>query len=260
MLCSVLESTRISLYSSFERPLNSAELKLLRGYVQRRAHSEPLQYILEQADFYSLQFHVTPDVLIPRPETEHIVERVISLSTAFEKPQVLCMDIGTGSGCIPIAVAHHTDNTQWLAVDLDQDALDVAHQNIDRYDLHDRVSLARLDILADMPSKSFDVITMNPPYIPSSEVSSLQPEVRDYEPHIALTDDGDGLTFYRRLAEIAPSVLSDGGFLVMELGWKGAESVQQLFGNGWQTEVIDDLSGIPRVLVVSRSKLTVDNT
>lgn len=246
LLCEVLATRRIALYSDFERPLMPQELVQLRGYVQRIANHEPLQYVLGKADFFSLQFEVTPDVLIPRQETEILVERVIS-QVADRKT---CLDIGTGSGIIAVAIAKHVPQSQWLCIDKSSGAVDVARRNADRHGVADQCTFQVMDILTQAPSQTFDIICMNPPYIAASEVSTLDATVRDYEPHSALTDDADGLSFYRRLSHLGESLLNPNGLMVFELGWGQAESAVDLFKGRWNTRVINDLADIPRVLEV----------
>jgi release factor glutamine methyltransferase len=251
LLCHVLDSTRIKLYADFDRPLTKAELAVLRPLVQRRAHGEPLQYILGEADFYSLRFEVGPDVLIPRPETELLVEQAIEYIQS-RKGSVRGLDIGTGSGIIPISIAYHTSST-WLAIDVSKGALATAERNATRHGVAERCHFDLLDFLREAPSETFDVITMNPPYIPAKDVADLQREVRDYEPHAALTDDADGLTFYKRLFELAPDLMNTGGIIIAELGWGSANHILTMVPPQSSADVIDDLAGIPRVLRVAWS-------
>lgn len=258
LLCHVLQCSRIQLYSDFERPLVKEELTVLRELVTRRAHHEPLQYITGRAEFYSLSFKVTPDVLIPRPETEHLVESVISWAKGQAGRPLQGVDIGTGSGCIPIAISAHVPNISWTVVDRSEAALGVAEENARSLHVLDRFRVNRLNFLQDEITGKFDVITMNPPYIAVGEVPHLQEEVRDFEPHMALTDDADGMTFYRHLADVADNMLNPGGLIALELGWGLSERVGELWASNWSFKVIDDLSGIPRVMLIER--LPVTNT
>ncbi len=265
LLCHVLDSSRIKLYSEFDRPLLPSELAALRSLVQRIAHHEPIQYVTGIADFYSLRFHVTPDVLIPRQETEILVDEVIKrqqvrgaeqsglLFADQDEPRVeQCLDIGTGSGCIAIAAAVHLPNTRWVCVDRSVRALEVARTNAQKHAVESRCEFVQTNILTEIPDGQFDVITMNPPYIPSADVAGLEERVRDYEPHLALTDDADGLSFYRRMASLATTVLKPTGTLFMELGWGQEQAVRDIFCEGWKCVVVHDLADIPRVLVVTR--------
>jgi len=251
LLCDILKISRIKLYSEFDRPVLPEELATLRSYVTRRAHHEPLQYITGTAWFYSLPFSVGPDVLIPRPETEFLVEEAIRYGRERGQDPLRCLDIGTGSGCIPIAIASHLPHSHWIATDVSSKALEVANDNIRTHGLESRIQTLRSDILTEVPDRRFDLITMNPPYIPASEVPSLDAEVRDFEPHRALTDDADGLTFYRRMAQLAPSILEPQGLILMELGWSSAPDVQRLFEGLGPFRIVDDLQGIPRIACCS---------
>lgn len=250
LLCHVLETSRVKLYSGFDRPLLPEELSLLRSHVKRRAHHEPLQYITGTAWFYSLEFSVGPDVLIPRPETEHLVDEAIKWASSRSAKNLRGLDIGTGSGCIALATAHHAKNSTWLGIDRAANVVDIAEGNAVRLGLADRCSFERMDFLRSVPEGPFDLITMNPPYIPVREVPTLEPEVRDYEPHSALTDDGDGLTFYKRLREVLEHLLTEQGAVFLELGWQGAEDVRQILEDVGTITIHNDLQDIPRVLVV----------
>lgn len=251
LLCHVLQLRRVQLYTDFERPLGKDELATLRSMVIRRVEHEPLQYIVGTADFYGRAFIVTPDVLIPRPETELIVDRVVRHGK--DRGSLRCLDIGTGSGCIPITCAIQLPASQWLATDVSTAALEVARRNAEHFGVQDRVTFLRHDVLEQTLPGRFDIITMNPPYIAKADVATLDAEVRDYEPHRALTDDSDGLSFYRRIASILSEHLHDDGVLFMEIGFGQADDVRRLMTEGgWQVDVIDDLSSIPRIVRVRR--------
>lgn len=256
MLCSVLDVTRVRLYTDHERPLLKDELAVLRGMVKRRALHEPLQYILGKADFYGLSFVVTPDVLIPRPETEILVERCIRMLN--DRGPVRCLDVGTGTGCIAIAVANHAVDTLWTAIDVSLGAVSVALDNTRRLGVAKRVSVLQADIHTYVPAVPFDMLVMNPPYIPSADVPTLESNVRDYEPHAALTDDSDGLTFYRMLAERANLLVKEDAWMLIELGHGQADSVQQIFhAGGFTIDILNDLENIPRVGIVRRHAITI---
>ncbi len=249
MLCEVLQVRRLQLYTDHERPLTSNELTSLRAFVHRRAEREPLQYILGMADFYGLTFQVNPSVLIPRPETEILVERAIRHIKEVGGSVVRCLDIGTGSGCIAVSAAVHTPLSLWECIDVSADALAVAHQNAADHSVGERLSYIQMDILEDIPKGPFDLVTMNPPYIPLIEIRELEPEVRDHEPLNALTDDLDGLTFYRRFAEIVEQLVSDKGIALIEIGHGQSTDIREVFSaKGLHSSIIDDLSGVPRVL------------
>ncbi len=257
LLCSVLGISRLDLYMQHDRPLTRDELAQLREYVTRRSQREPLQYILGRGDFYGLQFEVNPAVLIPRPETEILVDRCIRWIKATHTPLTRALDIGTGSGCIALAVAHHCPEPSWTCIDRSHEALDVARRNAQQLGLGERCTMQVLDILETVPPGSFDVITMNPPYIAPEEIQTLDDEVRLHEPSIALTDNADGLTFYRRFIEIAPACLGPNGRAFIELGYGQADAVSALMRKGGlETIVVDDLAGIPRVLEVFHNHIT----
>ena len=257
LLCAVLGVSRLDLYMQHDRPLTRDELKQLRGYVTRRSQREPLQYILGQADFFGLQFEVTPAVLIPRPETEILVDRCIRWVRTTGKHNARGLDVGTGSGCIPLSIAHHCVDTQWLCIDRSHDALDVAKRNATRYGLDTRCTMQLMDILDTAPMGQYDVITMNPPYIAPSEVATLDEEVREHEPRIALTDEADGTTFYRRFAELAPAILADDGRAFLEIGYGQSDVVTTIFRDkGLDCNVMNDLADIPRIIEVFHRQIT----
>ena len=222
----------------------------------RRMHREPLAYILGERGFYGLSFHVTPAVLIPRPETELLVEAALEKLRGHNVPQLA--DIGTGSGCIAIAIAKTLETTNAHATDISAGALAIARANDARHNAG--VTFFEGDLLAPLPKeKTYHVIVSNPPYIALTEASTLEPEVGVFEPHTALFDpspSGDGLTLYRRLASEAPERLLPGGWLMVEVGQGQAEAVAKLFTDAGLTgiEVRNDLAGIPRVVLGQTKK------
>jgi release factor glutamine methyltransferase len=257
LLCAVLGISRLDLYMQHDRPLTKDELKQLRGFVTRRSQREPLQYILGHADFFGLQFAVTPAVLIPRPETEILVDRCIRWITPRGELETRGLDIGTGSGCIPVTIAHHCRTSTWMCVDKSHDALDVAHSNAIRHGVDDRCTMQQMDFLEAIPLGAFDVVTMNPPYIAPEEIDTLDEEVRGHEPRMALTDEHNGETFFIRFAEVAAEILTPDGRAFLEIGFGQAERISTIFtSRGLSCHVIDDLAGIPRVLEVFRGHVT----
>lgn len=248
MLCHVLDVPRVSLYTGHDRPLTRSELDTLRAFVKRRVHREPLQYILGEAPFYGLTLAVTPAVLIPRPETEHLVD--LALRFLEQRANASrCLDIGTGSAAIPIACAIKNTQSTWLAIDIAKDACEIAQENCRRLGVETRVTIQHMDALCSLPEGPFDLVTMNPPYIPVQDVPGLQAEVRDFEPHVALSDDADGLTFFRMLAGSLDVLLAPGGCALMEIMHGQAEQVQSILrSNHGSVTVIDDLAGIPRIV------------
>lgn len=257
LLCAVLGITRLNLYMQHDRPLTKDELAHLRGYVTRRSQREPLQYILGRADFFGLQFEVSPAVLIPRPETEILVDRCVRWITSRGDMPTTGLDIGTGSGCIPITIAHRCLATTWLCIDKSHDALHVAHRNAVHHGVADRCTMQQLDFLETIPHGVFDIVTMNPPYIASEDVETLDDEVRHHEPRMALTDEKDGESFFVRFAEVASAILAPSGHAFLELGFGQAEQISAVMTrHGLSCTIIDDLAGIPRVLEVFRRDVT----
>jgi len=252
MVCAVLGTKRIELYTDHDRPLSKHELAELKAMVQRRVAREPLQYILGRADFYGHAYTVTPAVLIPRPETELIVERVSRLCASNPEHAYSCLDVGTGSGCIPISAILHTSNSRWTAIDVSPEALDVARLNASGLAVADRCAFAECDFLMQLPTGGpWEIVTMNPPYVAEQLMHELDPELSEYEPLQALTDHGDGLTFYRRMAEFCRNIVAPGGFVFLEIGHGQMMDVENIFQQkGHLTTTIADLAGIPRLVIV----------
>jgi release factor glutamine methyltransferase len=221
--------------------------------VQRRIKHEPLQYILGTADFFGLTFDVNPAVLIPRPETEILVDRLLRDVRADPGPK-RCLDIGTGSGIIPVTVAVNAPTTQWTCMDISESALTCAHANAVRHGVADRLMLVEGDFLDTIPAGGpWDVVTMNPPYIRLTDMSELEPEVGDYEPRQALTDSADGLTFYRRISELIGDLLAPSGRAYLEIGHGQADDVRQILEPvSASIDVYQDLGRIPRVFTIMR--------
>lgn len=226
--------------------LSEAQLHRYQQLIHRRSHREPLQYITGVQEFYGRPFRVTPAVLIPRPETEQVVEAVLARIT----PESRVLDIGCGSGAIAITVQLEK-KCRVFATDLSPEAIAVARENALR--LSAQVSLAVCNLARCFQNASFDVVVSNPPYVGWEERHQLPPEVREYEPAIALYAGSDGLAFYPSLIEEAARVLKPGGWLVLELGYGKAEPVRALLREQWTAVSIHpDLAGIPRVLCARR--------
>ena len=219
-----------------------------RALIHRRLAGEPIQYITGQTEFYGLPFHVTPAVLIPRPETEHLVEAALNRAALFPHPRIL--DIGTGSGCIAVALAHHLPHVTITTIDLSAEALGIARQNAALNAVADRIRFLQGDLLAPVAGEQFDMILSNPPYVPATDRPTLSVEVRDHEPALALFAGPDGLDIYRRLIPAAHAALVPGGHLLLEIGYGQQPGVTALLAaTGFQSiEAIPDLQGIPRVL------------
>jgi len=222
----------------------------LRILVERRCAGEPIQYIIGETEFYGLPFHVTRDVLIPRPETEHLVEKVLSLAVRF--PATRIVDVGTGSGAIAVTLAHKLPQARITAVDLSARALAVAEGNAKR----NGVDLRFLegDLLAPVAEERFDIVVSNPPYVAATDRDTLSVEVREYEPALALFAGDDGLEIYRRLIPAAFAVLVPGGFLLLEIGFGQSPIIAALIASAGfaQIEFTPDLQGIPRVACARR--------
>jgi release factor glutamine methyltransferase len=215
--------------------------------LQRRRHGEPIQYIIGETEFYGLPFRVTPDVLIPRPETEHLVERVIGLAANFSSPSII--DIGTGSGAIAVVLAHKLPSAQTTAIDFSAPALAIAHQNAEFNKVANCIRFLQGDLLSPVANEQFDLIVSNPPYIPEPDRPTLAVEVRDHEPSLALFAGPDGLDIYRRLIPQAFACLVPGGFLALEIGYNQSPAIANLLtASGFQNiQFLPDLQGIPRV-------------
>ncbi len=223
--------------------------------VLRRAANEPIQYITGEQEFYGLSLRVTPAVLIPRPETELLVETVLAeVKRAGVKSALRILDVGTGSGAIAIALAHNLPSARITAIDLSGTALEVAVVNAARHGLTEQIQFIESDLLEELPPDGlpFDVIVSNPPYVPAADRASLHPQVRDYEPGVALFAGADGLDIYRRLIPQARAALRPNGLLALEIGHGQKEAVTALL-SGWnELRFVDDLQQIPRIALVRR--------
>jgi release factor glutamine methyltransferase len=246
LLSATLEMDRVALYMNFERPLIADELARYREKVRRRADREPLQYILGETEFWSLPFSVNPFVLIPRADTEVLVEEALKRIAGCSN----VLDVGTGSGAIAVALAHDQPELRVTALDRSEEALEVARGNARRNGVLEHVDCLAGD-LNSLPPGPFDMIVSNPPYIPSRDWEQLMPEVRDHEPRLALDGGDDGLEAYRRVAVQALKILSPGGWLLVEVGIGQAAVVSALFKAAGLTDVAqrDDYAGIPRVVM-----------
>jgi release factor glutamine methyltransferase len=211
-----LERKRMQLYMEFERPLSEPELEKIRPLVRRRSQLEPLQYILGETDFFGLKLKVDRRALIPRPETEHLVEHVVRLYASAPPSRIL--DLGTGSGAIALALASAFPTATVTATDRSEDALALAKENAARIGLHERVTFLSSDWFAAIAPERFDVIVSNPPYLSAEETAQTAPEVRGFEPHAALTGEADGLGDLRKIISGAPAFLTPGGLLALETG------------------------------------------
>jgi release factor glutamine methyltransferase len=216
--------------------------------IARRQAGEPIQYITEEAEFFGLPFTVAPGVLIPRPETEHLVEEVIRVAGSLKELRIA--DIGTGSGAIAIALAHSLPLAHITAIDLSSQALTIAKQNAIRNHVEDRIEFLEGDLLAPLDGQNFHIIASNPPYVPLADHDSLSVEVRDHEPHSALFAGNDGISIYRRLIPEARALIVPEGWLVMEIGYGQWEAIEKMMIENKYGDVhfIADYQKIPRVV------------
>ncbi len=222
------------------------------GLLRRRATGEPIQHITGETEFYGLPFRVTPDVLIPRPETEHLVEHVIALAAQFHSPRIV--DAGTGSGAIAIALAHALNEAQLTAIDISDSALAIARENAERNGVASRIRFHEGNLLEPVAGQRFDVVVSNPPYVPTSDRDTLSVEVRDFEPALALFAGKDGLDLYRQLIPAAFTLLAPGGFVALEIGYGQSEAIRALLSDAGfaRIEFMPDLQGILRVAAAQR--------
>jgi release factor glutamine methyltransferase len=253
LLSFVIGKDRTFLISHAEDPVDDDSLDRMREFVGRRAAGEPLQHITGFQDFYGREFRVTPDVLIPRPETELLVEAALEVNTT---DNAFICDVGTGSGCIAITLLCEIPGARAVAVDKSAAALEIARDNAAKQAVVDRAVFVVSDCFdaLDPREYQFDLIVSNPPYVSESALAGLQREVRDHEPLVALTPGVDGLSVIRRLLTQAPAYLKPKGHLLMEIGFDQGEAVRSLVDEGvWcLVEVHPDLQGIPRIVVLEK--------
>ena len=250
LLAHVLGRDRSFIIAHADEPLTDEQSEALQLLVERRANGEPLQYLTAQQEFFKLYFEVTPDVLIPRPETELIVETALELLQ--NDPGAYFADIGTGSGCIAISVLHELPAARAIAMDISDAALRVARRNAERHRVTDRLVLLQSDGLSALNvNESFSLIASNPPYVSEDELKSVQREV-SYEPSAALAAGPDGLSVIRRLLADVPPFLRAGGYFVFEIGFGQSEAVEKLVDRRvWKLlEIREDLHRIPRTFVL----------
>jgi len=267
LLMHVLGRDRAWIYTHPEDTLERTAVDRYFALVARRAAGEPTQYLTGKQEFWGLEFEVTPAVLIPRAETEHVVEVAlerlgargikINMTTGLPSPQLQIADVGTGSGCIAVALAHELPHAEVLATDISDAALEVARRNASRHGLGDRVQFLQTDLLeSEKEADSFDLIASNPPYVARNESHELPREVREHEPASALFGGPTGAEIYPRLIEQAAAALRHRGILVLELGYDSLDHVRPLlYGQAaWvNVSVTNDLAGIPRVIAAERS-------
>ena len=251
LLAKVLQMDRMGLYVNFDRPMTAAELTAYRGLVKARARREPVKYLTGQCEFMSLSLDVGPGVLIPRPETEHLVERAVQALNEQASPQPLVFDVGTGSGCIAVALAHAAPDAAVVASDTSQAALQIAQRNAQRHGVADRVVFVAARFLeAFRPGARADLIVSNPPYVSEPEWETLAPEITHHEPREALVAGRDGLSHIRRLFQDAHNYLRPGARILCEIGDGQSDAVRQTVeavGAYDSLAFLEDLGGVERV-------------
>ncbi len=256
LLAHAIERDRTFLLTHDDERLSYESARLFRALVERRARGEPLQYIRGQQEFYSLDFEVTPDVLIPRPETELLVEAALRLLDERQAEEALVCDVGTGSGCIPVTILHEREGVRAVGLDISEAALGVAARNATRHEVRERLALVTSDCFDALDERRarFNLIVSNPPYVAEGALAGLQREVRDHEPRVALTPGADGLSIIRRLLVESAKFLKTGGHLLMEIGYDQHEAVRQLTDERtWQLlDIHKDLQGIPRTVALRK--------
>ncbi len=252
LLAFALQKDRTFLITRNDYELSGDEEARFQAVLERRARREPLQYITGRQEFYGLDFVVSPDVLIPRPETEMIVENAVEILKTRENAR-FC-EIGTGSGCISISILYHAKTASAIGLDVSGKALEITKKNAQNHKLLERLELKVSDVFSALTDEKFDLIVSNPPYIPRPDIEKLQPEVRDFEPLSALTDGAGGLSIIERIESGAPRFLKAEGFLLMEIGFGQAEEVKNLFETKiWErVEILPDLQGIARTVRARR--------
>lgn len=249
LLADILNCKRLDLYLSYDRPLSADEVTKYRTYLKRRGDFEPYQYITGKVEFYGLQFEVNPSVLIPRPETEILVEEIISLFK--DSGELKILDIGTGSGNIAIALASNLKNASITATDISKNCLETAERNSFSNQTDKQIKFIINDILKDdLNGGEFDIVVSNPPYISEKDFNDLRPELKVYEPKQALTDNSDGLIYYRIISAKAKKLLKNKGKLFFEIGDGQSEKVSTILtdNNYSDIKIVNDYLHINRVI------------
>src|SRR3990172_5744290 len=251
LLSHILNCKRLELYLSFDRPLQKSEIDSYRELLKRRSTFEPLQYIIGKVEFYGLEFEVNQSVLIPRPETELLVETVIESVAKDENINIL--DIGSGSGNISIALAKNIPSCTVVGIDISEEAIETSTRNAKLNGVESQLMFVKKNILngIEINENSFDVVVSNPPYVSVADFVNLDPELRLYEPQIALTDESDGLSFYRNISVLSRSLLKNNGKLFFEIGAGQSDAVKKILidSDYKNIVIIKDYSDIERVII-----------
>jgi len=252
LLAHALGCKRIDLYVSFAKEPSEAEKTKFREMVKRRAAGEPTAYLVGYKEFYSLTLEVTKDTLIPRPETEHLVVASLDLLAKMNHSDDLSVcDVGTGSGAIAVAIAKNAPKCRMTAVDISESALEIAKRNAQRHNVAERIAFLQSDLLAEFPEQPlFDLIVSNPPYVSESEYEQLPPDIKNYEPKLALLAADDGTAIIRQLAEQAALRLRKGGYFLTELSPMIAQRIAEFFRlNHWHNvRTLRDSAGLERIV------------
>ena len=250
LLCDLLNYKRVDLYVNFEEIVSPGKLAQLKKWIKKRLNRMPLQYITGNTEFYGNKFFLNKDVLIPRPETERLVDISLQCIEKINDPNIL--EVGTGSGCISISLALKREDAHILSLDISDNALIKAKENAD-YHKTENVRFTKVDILNELPDGKFDIIISNPPYISYDEMQDIMIDVKDFEPELALTDYKDGLLFYDRLSDIGPTLIKKGGWMLLEVGINDhPNKVMSLFeSKGYKNiDLLTDYNNNKRVLRV----------
>ena len=231
LLAHIVGLNRIDLYTHFDRPVSEQEFKNLQDLSRRAGQNEPVAYLLGKTEFYSLDFHITPACMIPRPETELLVERAIEFLRTRTATQYVC-DLCTGCGCIAVAIARNVTNAKIIATDISDAALNVAAKNVEKYKLQDRIKLLcgylYEPLVPQLDAEKFDLIVCNPPYVSTAEYEALESNVKDYEPKLALFAGEKGLDIYRRIIDKAEQFMKAKAAMMLEIGFAQGEAVRKL--------------------------------
>ena len=246
----ILDCKKIELYTNFENKVSAHDLNTLKGYIKRRLRNEPSQYIVGKSNFYGRDFYVDNNVLIPRPETEILINACIEFLSMKGNPEII--DIGTGSGCIGITLAKEIPSSNVIAIDCSEKALAVAEKNAKNIGIKN-IDFVKSDFLKQTIDLRADLLVSNPPYIPTTDISTLEQDVRDYEPLSALDGGPDGLTIHRAIADQAGAVLKTGGLIAVEFGINQSTSIKKIYGAaGFSSmNIHSDLSGTDRCLLAT---------
>lgn len=251
LVAHALQKDKTFLIAHSDYELSEKEEKYFKEILERRANREPFQYIVGKQEFFNLEFLVSPSVLIPRPETELIVEEAIEVLQNID--DALFCEVGTGSGCISVAILHEIKSAKAIGLEISEKSLEISRINAEKHKVSDRLEFRISDVFSHLNDEKFDLIVSNPPYIPLNEVFNLQPEVCDFEPLNALTDGENGLSIIEKIITEAPNFLKAKGVLLMEIGFEQASEVEAMFLDEiwYPVEFLFDLQGIARTVKAS---------